>query len=47
MSPEVHGLLPLDREVTGNAGRVSFDRASPILTMEYAAVYSLYLFISL
>jgi hypothetical protein len=47
LSPEVYGLSPLDREVTGNVGRVSFNRASPILTSQYDAVYTLYLFILL
>jgi len=47
LSPEVHGVWPLDHEVTGNVGSVSFNRASPILTMQYAAVYSMYFCISL
>jgi len=47
LSPEVHGISPVDREVTGNVGRVSFNRASPILTKQCAAVCSLYLFIYL
>ena len=47
LSTEVYGLTPLDREVTGIVGIVPFNRASPILTTQYAAVYSLYLFILL